>query len=96
MAGMCWSQLARVDHMRKSGGQEEKKFLKKGLAQHVQAWTCDRRATAGPRLDMLGWSHLFFYFLFILFYFLEVWEMGQGFWNNGCIAPHFLKLYLEV
>jgi hypothetical protein len=23
--------------------------------------------------------------------FLEVWEMGQGFWKNGCTAPPFFE-----
>jgi hypothetical protein len=25
--------------------------------------------------------------------FLEVWEMGQGFWENGCTTPPFFEAY---
>jgi hypothetical protein len=47
----------------------------------------------GQRLGLSCCTHLnLFLFYFILKEFLEVWEMGQGFWENGCIASPFLKL----
>jgi hypothetical protein len=51
-AGMCWSQPARIDPNR--GGQEEKKFGKKGYS--VRRAKC--RLTAGGRPLVAGqpWS----------------------------------------
>jgi hypothetical protein len=46
-----------------------------------------------------GYSNFFEIFLFKKNEFLEVWKMGQGFWENGCTAPPFfeaLPLHFEV
>jgi hypothetical protein len=72
----------------KSGGQEEKKFKKNGnnlTGPGVDPWP------AGRHLRLSGCPNFFEIFLFKKNEFLEVWEMGQGFWENGCIAPPFFE-----
>ena len=61
--GMCWSQLARVDHMCKKCRQEEKrKFCKGAHAQERRATVCHQLALAVQpmvddcQLDGQGWS----------------------------------------
>jgi hypothetical protein len=44
----------------------------------------DQRSPAGRRLIPTPIRLFQFIYLFI---YLEVWEMGQGFWENGCTAP---------
>jgi hypothetical protein len=75
-------------HAQKMKGRKKKKFKKNGPARQVEASTYGQWATAGWRLDLLGWTHFFEYFYFLNF-FLEVWEMGQGFRENGCTTPPF-------
>jgi hypothetical protein len=70
-AGMCWSQLARVDHMRKKwrvGGKKKEK-------KKEQSLTGPR--PAGPSPIRLC-SFLFEFFLFFKFFFGNL-ENGLGF-----------------
>jgi hypothetical protein len=85
-------------------GRNKKKFKKNG--------NCPTGAGVDPRLVGDRWllaaswhlclwdsSHFFEIFLFKKKEFLEVWVMGQGFWENGCRAPPIfwsLPLHLEV
>jgi hypothetical protein len=69
-AGMCWSQPARVDHLRKKWRAGRKKNSRKmGLARHAQVSTRGRRATvshwpaAGRHLRLSGCSKYFYFFL---------------------------------
>jgi hypothetical protein len=80
---MCWSQSARVDHLRKKWRAGRKKNLRKmETTPQVQASTRGRRATssrppaAGCRLDLWGYSHFNFFILLLKKEFLEVWKMG--------------------
>jgi hypothetical protein len=86
-AGMCWSQSARVDHLRKKWRAREKKNSKKTR----QSGLSKRRPTDArqPRVDT--WTGLDCRFFYKKNYFLEVWEMGQGFWVNGCTTPPFFE-----
>jgi hypothetical protein len=43
---------------------------------------------------MSGCPNFFEFFYFKKNEFLEVWEMGQGFWENGCTAPPFFEATL--
>jgi hypothetical protein len=70
----------------KSGGQEEKKFQQKWEQPDRS-----KRHPAGRCLDLLDCPNFFEIFLFKKNEFLEVWEMGQGFWKNGCTAPPFFE-----
>jgi hypothetical protein len=48
-----------------------------------------------PRVDTCAYgdsSNFFEIFLFKKKEFLEVWVMGQGFWENGCTAPPFFEV----
>jgi hypothetical protein len=75
----------------KRGGQEEKKFKKNGNSPTGPGINPqpagDRRLTPGP----IRLSQFFEIFLFLKNEFLKVWEMGQGFWENGCTAPPFFE-----
>jgi hypothetical protein len=80
----------------KSGGQEEKKIQKKWELPHKSR----RRSVAGGRPlvagrrstpALVGQFTFFEIFLFKKKEFLEVWEMGQGFWENGCTTPPFFE-----
>jgi hypothetical protein len=47
-AGMCWSQLARVDHLRKKWRVGRRKISRKmGTARQMQVSTCGRRIFTG-------------------------------------------------
>jgi hypothetical protein len=92
-AGMCWSQLARVDHLRKKWRAEEKKKSKK-----VVVWPCpgiNPRSPAGLRLiPGHGETVSFLLYLFFNYYFF-FWKFGEwtrAFGRMGVQHPHFLKL----
>jgi hypothetical protein len=78
----------------KSGGQDGKKIQEKWEQPHrsKRPPTAGRRPTVG-RLDLWGYFHFFEIFLFKKEQFLEVWEMDQGFWENGCTTPPFFEAY---
>jgi hypothetical protein len=46
---------------------------------------------AGRYLRLWDSSNFFEIFLFKKKEFLEVWVMGQGFWENGCRVPPFFE-----
>jgi hypothetical protein len=75
----------------KRGGQEGKNFKKNGNSSTSPVG--DQRSPAGRGLTPgpIGLSQFFEIFLFLKNEFLEVWEMGQGFWKNGCTAPPFFE-----
>jgi hypothetical protein len=56
-----------------------------------QLATSGRPPAAGRHLDLLDCPNFFEIFLFLKNEFLEVREMGQGFWKNGCTAPPFFE-----
>jgi hypothetical protein len=93
-AGMCCSQPARVDHLRKKWRVGRNFFSSKmETAPQVQASTRGRRATAGWRLDLWGYSHFFEIFLFKFFYFF--WKFGRWARASGRMGVqhlHFLML----
>jgi hypothetical protein len=62
---MCWSQLARVHHLRKKWRVGRKKNSRKmGTAQQAEVSTRGRRAIAGRRLSLSGCTHFFEIFYF--------------------------------
>jgi hypothetical protein len=100
-AGMCWSQPARVDHLHKKWRVGRKKNSRKmGTAGRPgpNCWSppTGRRPRAGrrpavARLRLWDSSYFFEIFSFKKKEFLEVWVMGQGFWENGCTTPPFFE-----
>jgi hypothetical protein len=80
IAGMCWSQPTRVDHLHKKWRAGRKKNSRKmGTAPQAQVSTRGRPSTAGQHLCLWDSSIFFEIFLFKKKEFLEVWVMGQGF-----------------
>jgi hypothetical protein len=72
-AGMCWSQLTRVDHLYKKWRAGRKKISRKmGTAPQVQASTRGWWATVGRCLNLWDSSHFFEFFLLKKKEFLEV------------------------
>jgi hypothetical protein len=62
-------------------------------ARQVEASTGNQRSPAGrgSALSLSSCTQLFEIFLFKKKEFLEVREMGQGFWENGCTIPPFFE-----
>jgi hypothetical protein len=60
-------------------------------AAQVRPVTSGRPPAAGRHLRLSGCPNFSEIFLFKKNEFLEVWEMGQGFWENGCTAPPFFE-----
>jgi hypothetical protein len=52
---------------------------------------CGRPSATGRHLRLWDSSHFFEIFLFKKKEFLEVYEMDQGFWENGCTTPPFFE-----
>jgi hypothetical protein len=67
-------------------GRKKKKFKKNGNSPNRAG-----RRPAGQRLALLDCPHFFEIFLFKKNKYLEVWEMDQGFWENGCTTPPFFE-----
>jgi hypothetical protein len=68
-------------------------------ANEKELTTCAKRGGQEEKKFQKKWeqpgpvrlSQFFEFFLFLKNEFLEVWEMGQGFWENGCTAPPFFE-----
>jgi hypothetical protein len=84
---MCWSQPAGFYHMRKKKRAVEiKNILYKVRLGNPAA------ASKQPRVTSRPWPCLdFLLFKKNLIFFLEVWRMGHGFWENGCTTPPFFE-----
>jgi hypothetical protein len=68
-----------------------------GTTRQAEVSTQGRSATnghplaAGRCLNLLGYTHFFEIFLFKIKEFLEVGEMRQGSWENGCTTSPFFE-----
>jgi hypothetical protein len=82
-AGMCWSQPARVDHLRKKWRVDKKKNSRKmGTARQAQVLTRDRPPAMGQHLRLSSCSK-FFNFLNL---------KRRNFWKFGKWARAFERM----
>jgi hypothetical protein len=75
-------------------GKKKKNFKKMGDSLTGVGIDLRPAVACRPRVNTCACQAITHFFEFFLFYkkeFLEVWEMGQGFWENGCTAPSFFE-----
>ena len=90
--GMCWSQLARVDHLHKKWRAKRKKNSRKmGIVLQVQASIRGRQATVGrcSALDqhLCLWDNSHFFEIFLL--------KKKIFWKFGRWARAFRRMGVQ-
>jgi hypothetical protein len=88
--GMCWSQPARVDHLRKKWRVGRKKNSRKmGTARQAQVSTHGRRPTTGRHLRLSRCSN---FFNLKKFFFWKFGKWARAFERMGIQHTHYLKL----
>jgi hypothetical protein len=80
MAGMCWSQWERVDHM----------CPKRGVRVWKRGISCLKKGARAVGHGLQSETAFFlciFIFIFIFYFFFGSLEIGLGFWENGYTTP---------